>query len=147
MPALPGSLHQPLQSLNHLIGPLLNPLQFVHGLWWFFLDCMAENWTQHSSCGFTTAEQRGKISSLDLLAVLLLRQPWRLLSILSARACCWFRFSLAALSGPVLQSWFPPGELKCLLVHEVILHLSSPYFICLSMMMFVYVLGDCQKPY
>jgi len=29
----------------------------------------AQNWTQHSRCGLTSAEQQGRITSLDLLAV------------------------------------------------------------------------------
>ena len=39
----------------------------------------AQNWTQYSRCGLIGAEERGRITSLDLLATVLPMQPSRLL--------------------------------------------------------------------
>lgn len=53
----------------------------------------AQNWTQHSSCGLTSAEQSGRLPSLSSLAVLCLMQP-RVLLAFAARALCWLPFDL-----------------------------------------------------
>jgi len=52
------------------------------------LHWIAQNWAQHSSCGLSKAEQRGRITSLDLLAVLFLAYPRISLAFLVARAHC-----------------------------------------------------------
>lgn len=60
-----------LQSLQHLDVPLLDCLQCVILL----LNWGAKNWTQCSTCSFTSLEYRGRITSLDLLAMPCLTQP------------------------------------------------------------------------
>ena len=54
----------------------------------------AQNWTQYSRGGLTSAEWRGRLTSLDLLATLLLMQPRQLLAAFAARAHCWLMASL-----------------------------------------------------
>lgn len=49
----------------------------------------AEAWTQHSRYGLSSAEQRGRILSLDLLATSFLIQPELLLAFFASRAHCW----------------------------------------------------------
>lgn len=44
----------------------------------------AQNWTQHSQCGLTSADWRGSTTSLDLLVTLLLMQPTVVISLF----CC-----------------------------------------------------------
>lgn len=47
-----------------------------------FLLCWgAQCWSQHSLCGLTNAEGRGRITSLSLLVTLLLMQPKMLLAV------------------------------------------------------------------
>jgi len=46
----------------------------------------AQNVTQHSSCGLTSAERRGRITLLDLMATLLLMQPRIPLAFFDMRA-------------------------------------------------------------
>lgn len=53
-----------------------------------FLFCGLHSWTQHSRWDLTRAEQRGKIPSLTLLAILLCVQPRIHLAFLSASARC-----------------------------------------------------------
>jgi len=60
-----------LQQSDHLCGPPLDPLQQVRAL----LMLRLQSWTQDSRPGLTRAEQRGRIISLDPLAMLLLMQP------------------------------------------------------------------------
>lgn len=43
----------------------------------FFLFWELQNWTQHSSCGLSSAKQKERITSPGLLAVLYLMQPKR----------------------------------------------------------------------
>lgn len=90
-----------------LVAPLLSPLQPVQGCFALFclhsweLDPALQLWSCHC--------WNRKITSLDLLAVLLLRQPSRLLFALFAGMYCWFRPSLAGLSrscsARLLSSW------------------------------------------
>lgn len=75
--------------------------------------------------GPSTPEYGGKFTFLDLLAVLLLKQLWRPSFL---RAYCHFRFSLAVLAGPILQSGFPADQLKCVLVHGVSLQIWDSAF-------------------
>jgi len=59
----------------------------------------AQNWTPHSRCGLTSAEQRGRISSLNLLATILLMQlriPFRLIR----RAHCCLMLNLVPTRTP-----------------------------------------------
>lgn len=54
------------------------------------------NWTQCSSCGLTSDEWRGRITSLDLWAALLLMKLSVCLAIFTARTCCWLLGTLLA---------------------------------------------------
>lgn len=45
-------------------------------------------WTQYSSCGFTSVEQKRRMTSLDLLAVALLIQPRTWLVFATVAYCC-----------------------------------------------------------
>ena len=54
-----------------------------------FLKWGAQNWTQCSRWGLTRAVQRGRRTSLNLLATLLLMHPRIPLAFLAARAHCW----------------------------------------------------------
>ena len=67
-PLLKGEVLRTLQCLG---VPLLDSLQYVILL----LNWGAKNWTQCSICSFTSLEYRGRITSLDLLAILCLMQP------------------------------------------------------------------------
>lgn len=71
----------------------------------------AQNWTQYFRYGFTNPHERGRITSLYLLAVLVLMQPRILLSFFAARAHCWLMFNLIlgllGPLGPFPQSCFP----------------------------------------
>ena len=69
-----------LQSLSHLCGPLLGSLQYVH----VRLVLGSPEQDPALRMGLISAEQRGRITSLDLLAILLLMQPKMLL----AAFCC-----------------------------------------------------------
>jgi len=53
------------------------------------LNWGAQNWTQYSRWGLTRAEQRGRRTSLDLLATLLLMHPRIPLAFLATRAHWW----------------------------------------------------------
>lgn len=53
-----------LQWFHYLCGPSLYSLQQVHVLYW-----VAQNRRQYSRCSFIRTEQRGRISSLSLLAM------------------------------------------------------------------------------
>lgn len=72
-----ATTRQMFQSLNPLHVPSLHPVDYAMS----FLSWRAQNWTQHSHCGFTSAEQMGIISSLALLAMLFLMQPRMLLAL------------------------------------------------------------------
>lgn len=54
-----------LQSLNHLLWPLLDSLQYACVSYWG-----AKNRIEYSRCGFTSSGWKGKITSLDVLAIL-----------------------------------------------------------------------------
>ena len=49
----------------------------------------AQTWTQHSRCGLSIAEQRGRITSLDLLATLFAMYPRIRLAFWATRSHCW----------------------------------------------------------
>jgi len=88
-----------------LSGPLLSLFQFVcFVLGQLMLDT-------RSKCDLTSAEQKGVIPSLGLLAVVLQRQPGRLLAVFATRAHRWLTFSLLSTKIPrflppeLLPSW------------------------------------------
>lgn len=55
-----------------------------------------QNWTQHCRCGITMGDQRGKITSFDLLAILRVKQPKTPLAFFTATAFCWLINNLAS---------------------------------------------------
>lgn len=59
------------------------------------------NWRQCSTYRLRSAEQRGIIACLDVLALLLLILSWMLLAFLSARAHCRPKFSLLSTKTPM----------------------------------------------
>ena len=84
-----------LQSLHHLNGSLvLSPVSPC-------LSCTEELRTVPSNPGVaTSAEQRGRITSLSLLAILCLMQPRIPFTFFATRACCWLMFSLLSTRTP-----------------------------------------------
>jgi len=68
----------------------------------------AQNWTQHSRWGLTSAEQKERIPSLHLLATLCPMQSRTPLvrAVFAARACSWLLVNLQSAS-PFLQSCLP----------------------------------------
>ena len=52
------------------------------------LSCGAQNWAQNSRCDLSRAEQRGRITSLHLLPVLILVHPRIPLALLATRTQC-----------------------------------------------------------
>lgn len=87
--SLSFSSHIPLQSSNHLSDPLLHLLSYIHT----FLALAIPNWTAYSRCSLATAENRGKITSLDLLVTRLPIQLSLELAFTSVGAHCWFVFN------------------------------------------------------
>ncbi|KAK4809169.1 hypothetical protein QYF61_006427 [Mycteria americana] len=75
----------------------------------------AQNWTQHPRCGLTSAELRGRITFLELLAVLYLMQPRIPLAFCAARAHYWLMFNLVptrilrSFFARLLSSWVAPS--------------------------------------
>lgn len=65
------SSHITLQSSKHLSDPLLHLLQNIL----IFLALGTPNWTQYPRCSLATADNRGRIASLDLLVRHLPIQP------------------------------------------------------------------------
>ena len=101
-----------LQSLNHQCGPLLDPLQRA------FLYRGAQHCAQYSSCGLTSAEQRERITSLELLATLCLTQPTVLLATFAPKAHWRFVSNLCA-PAPFLPMCSPAGQPQTVLVDGV----------------------------
>lgn len=87
----------------------------------------AWNWTQRSECGPTSAEERGKIISIDLLATLLLMQPRIPLSFLVARLFCWLTFKLVSTKPPgaFWSTYFPASLLPASLYWQLGLFLTT----------------------
>lgn len=68
-------------SQSFLIGKILQSIILV-ALYWafsniskFLLYCGTLNQTQYSRCGLTSAEERGRITFIDLMAIFCLMQP------------------------------------------------------------------------
>jgi len=76
------------------------------------LNWGAQNWTQCSRCGLKGAEQRGRITFLDLLAMLCALHPRVPLALLATRAhcCSWPTCWPPGLPGPSLQSSSSVGQ-------------------------------------
>lgn len=79
-----------------------------------------QNQTQHSTCGLTSAEYRGKPTSLDLLATHCLLKPRTPSDFFAARAHSWLMFKLASTRMPrscsatLLSSWVARSTSWCL---------------------------------
>lgn len=75
----------------------------------YFWSWGDKNWTQFPSCGFTSTELRGKITSLSLLEKIFLIQPKRLSVLFAAEAHCgsWSTCCPQGPSGPFLPNCFP----------------------------------------
>ena len=111
------SSHITLQSSNHLSDPLLHLLQCIH----IFLALGSPNWTQYPRCSHATAENRGRITSLDLLVTRSPIQPSLALAFIPAGAHCWLVFS------PLLTGTRAVGPYCCRELFQVrcrTLHLS-----------------------
>ena len=65
-----------------------------------FLYWGTQNWTQHSWCSLTSAEYRGMITSLLLLATPFLIQARMLLAFLATWAHCWLMFNQLSTNTP-----------------------------------------------
>ena len=74
----------------------------------------APKWTWLSICALTCVKQKGRITSLNQLAPLLLMQPSVLLAFFAARAHCWLMLSLLSsrTSSYFLQSCIPDCQLS-----------------------------------
>jgi len=75
------------------------------------LNCGAQNWTQCSRCGLKGAQQRGRITSLALLATLFLMHSGIPLPFLASKAhcCSWPTCWPVGHPGPSLHSSSPAG--------------------------------------
>ena len=60
-----------------------------------------QRWTQYSRCGLNSAEERGRITSLNLLATLHLMKPRIPSTTVAARAHCWLMFILVSTMTPM----------------------------------------------
>ena len=109
--------------LDHPCGPPLDSLQQAH----VSPVLGVQSWTQDSRWGLTRAEYRGRIPSLDLLAMLLLMQPRAQLAFWAARAhCC---VILSFLSTSTLTS-FSAGLLSIHSLPNLSLCLGLPRPMC-----------------
>jgi len=102
-PILPAAV---LQALQQLSGLPSGSLQYMQG-------SLALR-GQHSSCSLTNTQYRGRITSLELLAILCPMHPQTPLTPLPVRSCCWLMFNLVstraprAISAEPLSSWVSP---------------------------------------
>lgn len=86
-------------------------------LHWTLSSCAAyplywetQHWTQHSRCGLSRAEKRGRFFSLKLLAMLFLMQPRVLLATFTPKIHCFLVYFCQSESlAPSLQICFPDG--------------------------------------
>lgn len=70
----------------------------------------AQNQTQYSRYGFISAEQKGRITSLNLLATLLLIQPMLPRPFFSAKAHCWLMFDFSLVPPKSLSAELLPRK-------------------------------------
>lgn len=104
------SSYEMLQSLNHFRSPSFSSLRYL---------CVspvlgAHNWTQHSRCSISSAEQKAGISTLSLLVTLHLARSRMAVTSVVARARCWLRFHLlpTRTPGPFCAKLFPATSLQ-----------------------------------
>lgn len=75
-----------------------------------------QNWTQYCSYGFSSAEERGRITSFNLLATCLLVQPRIPPNFIRARSHCWIMYNFlssripASFSAKTSFSWVAPAN-------------------------------------
>ena len=116
---------QPQLSQPFLVAEVLQPSDHFCGLLWTrsnrsmsFLCWGLQSWTQDS--GITRAEQRGRITSLDLLATLLLMELRIQLAAWAASTHCWVMLSFSSTNIPksfssgLLSILSPPSLYLCL---------------------------------
>ena len=104
-PRLNGPGFPSLSSQERCSSPLiiLAPLSWTpSSISTSFSHWGAQNWAQWSRCGLTSAEQRVRILSLDLLAILCPMQPMLSLTFFAAWAHCWLMFNLVSTRTPTL---------------------------------------------
>ena len=94
-----------LEALSSLCNVLLDSLPYAH------VGLVLENpeLDRGLQMCLIRAEQKGRITSLDLLARLCLVQPRMPLDFFAARAHCWLMFNFLSTGSPAppLQSCFP----------------------------------------
>lgn len=95
---------QMLQSPNHLCGPSLDSLLHAH----VCIELGSPKLDPALELCLTRAEQRGRITSLSLLAMLFLMQTRRLLGFCAARVHRWLTVGLASFSARLLCGWSAP---------------------------------------
>lgn len=86
-----------LQSCNYFCDPKLHSLLYVH-------VSLVVGAPELDSWDLTSAEQSVRITSLDLLEVLLLKQSRMTFTVFVARAHCWQLFSLVFTRMPMFFS-------------------------------------------
>lgn len=103
---------------------------------------MSPNWTQYSRWGLTKAQERGRTTSLDLLAMLFLMHPGTPFVFLATKAhCCWLMDNLSiriprSLSSELLSSRSVPSQYwflglflpMCRALHLLLLNFKSFLF-------------------
>jgi len=104
-----------LQSLSHFTGLRWTPSSSsMSSLYWG-----APRWTLHSRCALSSSEPRGRTTSLDLLATLLLVQPRAPLALFASRTHCWLMFNSPSTRAPrsltaeLLLNWSAPSMYWC----------------------------------
>lgn len=86
-----------LKICNYLCDPLLSSLHWTHPRFSTFLFYWrGQKWKLHPKCGLTSAEQKGGMSSLKLLAILCPVQPRHQLFVTGVH--CW-----------LISPWCLPG--------------------------------------
>ena len=80
----------------------------------------ASNWAQYATCGLSSAEQRGRVTSLDLLVIFCLMQPRILLALLWGKGTLLPPVQPGVHQDPQVffcQAAFQPGGPQHILVH------------------------------
>ena len=85
-----------LQSFHHLHGPMPGYLQWVL----VYPALGSPELVPGLQHCLTSAEQKGSITSLDLLATVCLLQPRMMVAFFTARVICWFKVSLLPAENP-----------------------------------------------
>jgi len=94
--SLPVLIRKVFHPSDQFCGPPLDPLQQLH----VFSVLRAPELDKGLQVGLTRAEQRGRITSLDLLAMLLLMKPRIWLAFWAVSAHCQVMLSFRSTSTP-----------------------------------------------